>query len=173
MATSGSAVSLPRENRQGKIVSSSSAPQSDSNVVSTLVTPDQIASVNVNKESAPAADTGQTVNMPVTSEQIAKLVKGNPNFAALAKLAPGISDNKDVTSANPAKTAASGDAKAAADGSWTSALRDSARCSAVAACSFRDDGGLLPTASTSTASSALWKLTSHDSQFWLLQEPRS
>lgn len=122
-ATSGGAVSLSRKGEQRTAVASGSKPQSDSNVVSTLVNSDQAASVNANKENAtPPQSDSNVVSTLITSQEISELPIQGRNVSSLAELAPGVSNNKAVTSANPAKSAPSGDAKAVAAGSSVASL---------------------------------------------------
>jgi hypothetical protein len=121
----GSAVSLSRKDEQGTIVSNVSASQADSNVVATLATPDRSASVNVKRENAPSPQTdSNVVSTLITSQEITELPTKSRNISSLAALAPGVSDNKAVMSANPAKSAAASNAKEAAAGSSVASVNN-------------------------------------------------
>jgi hypothetical protein len=125
IATSGAAVSLPRKDEQVTVAADVLAVQADSNTVSTLANRDQTASVKMNKESAPPAESTQKeVSTLITSQQISKLATENRNFSSLAALGLGVSKNKAGTTGNPTKTGATGDANAATASSSVASLNN-------------------------------------------------
>jgi hypothetical protein len=111
MATGRGALSLSRKDDLRTTATNSSKPQLDTNLASTLVNSEETASIKANKESAPTAQLdSNAASTLITSQEINQLATQSRNISSLAALAPGASDNKTVTSANPAKSTPSGDA---------------------------------------------------------------